>query len=314
MIYPFIQIRFKQILRDILNIGIFRFLVAAFLLIFLSAVIFSLCDNKKYAHYLTIAILFFILSIQFKRHDKTFLKTNFRYYQLYYLADYYLICLIPSCFLLWHFRVVDVLILLFGCFFICFLDANITHSTRNTKLQQWIPGACFEWKSGVRKMFVPMVIFMIIGLCGSFLIAVVPIIILFLSFCILDFYSKNEPYQFVLSYEFGSKRFLFYKIKMQIYLFSVLIAPLFILFIIFHYQYWYIIIIEYIILISLQNYNILLKYAFYIPNGQTPTAYIMIGLLFGLFMPIFIPIIWVLSIYFYFKAQRILNFYLNDYN
>ena len=315
MIPPFLKLRLKQTLRSIFTVGIFRLPIVIILLAFLLAVIFSLCNDKEYSLYLVIAILFIVLTIQTKRSDKVFLKTNFSNYQFLYLVDYFLICLIPLLCLLWHFQFGNAAILLLGCFFICFLDKNINHrKTRNTKIQKLIPDACFEWKSGIRRMFIPIIIFMTFGLGASFFIVVVPLAILLLTIFVLEFYNQNEPYQFVLSYEMGSKQFLFHKIKMQISLFSAMILPLIFVFLIFHYQYWYVIIAEYVILMSLIIYNILLKYAFYIPNGQVPAAYIMIVLFFGVILPIFVPVVWGLTIYFYFKAQQRLNFYLNDYN
>jgi hypothetical protein len=279
---------------------------------FLVAGVFSLSANHP--SYLTMATIFILGMIQIKRPDKIFLKTHFRHYRLFYLMDCLLITAIIFFCLLWHFQWVDAVILLLCCLAVCFLEVDFTGKTRNTKIQDRIPNVCFEWKAGIRKMFLPIMILWISGIAGSFLIAVVPVVVFFLGILMLEFYGETEPYQFIMAYELGIKRFLWQKIKMQTLLFSTMILPLIFMFLIFHYQYWYIIGIEYVVVISLHIYIILLKYALYVPNGRISGAFSMIGLLFGLIVPIFISVIWGLSIYFYFKAKQRLNIYLNDYD
>jgi len=56
------------------------------------------------------------------------------------------------------------------------------------------------------------------------------------------------------------------------------------------------------------------KYSFYEPNSKSSAAQIFIGIGFvGLLMPIFAPLIILLSLRFYLKAKQNLSYYLNDY-
>jgi hypothetical protein len=155
----------------------------------------------------------------------------------------------------------------------------------------------------------------IIGLFTSFFIGSVPIVLFILGVIPFSFYEKGEPYQMILAYEMGPTQFLFRKIKMQISLFSLLSLPLIAAFLIFHRETWYIPIIEYFIFISLYIYLILTKYAFYEPNRKSPPAQVFgaIGAFSGI-IPVFLPLVWLLSIRFFFKSKENLNVYLNDYN
>ena len=91
--------------------------------------------------------------------------------------------------------------------------------------------------------------------------------------------------------------------------------PLIIAFLFFYPDKWYIPISEYFIFITAHTYIILTKYAFYKLNDNSSgaQAWVAIGAL-GLIVPVFIPVIWLLSIRFYFKSCETLKFYLNDYN
>jgi len=58
-----------------------------------------------------------------------------------------------------------------------------------------------------------------------------------------------------------------------------------------------------------------MKYAFYDPGSKISANQVLIA--FGplsIFFPFMLPVIWMLSIKFYFNAKSNLNIYLNDYN
>jgi hypothetical protein len=57
------------------------------------------------------------------------------------------------------------------------------------------------------------------------------------------------------------------------------------------------------------------KYAFYEPNIKSPAAqiYVALGALGGI-IPVFLPVVWLMTILFYSKSVNKLNFFLNDYN
>lgn len=118
----------------------------------------------------------------------------------------------------------------------------------------------------------------------------------------------------IIAFEKSSKDFLFHKIKRQTVIFSILIIPLIISFLFFHPDKWYIPVVEYLIFITLHIYLILTKYAFYDSNRESPAgqAIVAIGVLGG-FIPLFLPVVWLLSIRFYFKSIKNLNYYLNDH-
>jgi hypothetical protein len=315
MIEAFIKIRLKQFYRGFIGIGLFRFLFLILLAGYLFVFVFMLTATQQSALYIAGITALIVLFIQTKRKDKLFLKTNFNRYQFIYLVDYIVFTSIVITFLMIHMQWIPLSILLSAICLITQVDIKVKQRSLNTRLQLMIPSECFEWKAGVRQTFFILVPIWIIGFCTSFFIASVPIVLFVLGIIPILFYEQGEPYQMIVSYEMGTNRFLMHKIKMQFILFSILSLPLMIAFIVFHYEIGYIPIVEYFIFVSIHTYLILTKYAFYEPNSksQAATTYGAIGAVSGI-IPIFLPVVWLLSVRFFLKSRKNLNIYLNDFN
>ena len=315
MIKAFVIIRLKQFYRALIGIGFFRMIFLIGLLGFILIYLFQTTSKSPSSYYVTGITAFIILLVQTKRQDKSFLRTNFDNYKLIYFSEYLLLTSVVVVFLIIHLQWIPLFLLLLALYLIIHLDLKTRQSNLNTKIQQLIPDECFEWKGGIRQTLFIQISLWIIALCTSFFIGSVPIALFILGFFSFSFYEKSEPYQMILAYEMGTHRFLFHKIKMQISLFSIISLPLIAAFMVFHSEMWYIPIAEYFIFISLFIYSILTKYAFYEPNTNSTSAqiFVAIGALGGI-IPVFLPVVWLLSIRFFFKSKEKLNLYLNDYN
>jgi len=315
MIETIVKIRFKQIYRALIGLGLIRIIFLIGLFGFIVFVLFIETSKYPDSYYVTGLTALIILVVHAKRQDKLFLKTNFNNHKRICFVEYLISVSILITFLIFHFQWIPLLLLLSALYLIIQLDLKIKKRNLNTKLQQFIPSECFEWKGGVRQTLFILVTLWMIGFCTAFFIGSVPIVLFILGIIPFSFYEKGEPYQMILAYEMGTNQFLFHKIKMQLLLFSVLTMPLIAAFLVFHFERWYIPIAEYFIFISLYIYLILTKYAFYEPNSKSTSAQIFgtIGAFSG-FIPVFLPVVWLLSIRFYFKSKENLNIYLNDYN
>ena len=315
MIGEFINIRFKQVYRAIVGIGLFRAIFLAVLVGFLGFILFKQTEILPNSYYLLGIYLLVIVLIQLKRQDKLFLKSHFNNYKLICFTEYLILSIPLLACLTYHSQWLSNLILFPSLFLIVNLDLKVKGRNLNTKIQQCIPYDNFEWKGGLRKSFFYIVPLWIISLATSFFIGSVPIAIFILGLVPLGFYEKSEPYQMILAYEMSTRRFLFHKLSLQIILFSFITIPLIISFMFFHYEHWYITLAEYLIFISLHIYFILAKYAFYEPNSKSATTVIFgsIGAT-AMFFPFLLPVVWLLSVWFYIKSTDKLNLYLNDYN
>ncbi|MFV0591693.1 MAG: hypothetical protein ACK5M7_09930 [Draconibacterium sp.] len=314
MIRALLKIRLKQIYRGIMGIGLIRFIFLVGLVGFLGFALYVKSTDKATSQYLSTGFLLLIMFVHFKREDILFLRSHFSNYKTLVLAEYIILAIPLVCCFLIHKQWIAISELL-GLLIIVNLDLKARHSNLNTKLQELIPSDAFEWKAGVRKHFFVIVPIWIIAALTSFFVGSIPIAIFILGITILSFFEKCEPYQILLSLELNVTKFLMLKVKRLLQLFSIIVIPLLVLFIIFNPYNWYIPVAEYFIFCSLLVYAIMTKYAFYEPNVKSSVAqiYVAIGALGGI-IPVFLPVMWLLTILFYLKSVNNLNFYLDDYN
>jgi len=315
MIKSLLIIRLKQIFRSLSGIGLIRLLFLSGLTGFAGIALFLKSSEGSAARWIGAGWLLLLLIIQSGRGDKHFLRSHFSGYRFIFLVEYSLLS-VPVLFsFLFHGQWIPAIGLLLGLMAVVHLDLKIGRSNLNTRLQKFIPSDCIEWKAGVRKHFFILITIWIIAAATSFFIGSVPVAIFLLGLVIFSFFEQCEPYPVLLSYELSSQRFLLHKIRRQALLFSVLVAPLIGLYLIFHIELWYIPVAEFFIFVSLHVYVITTKYAFYEPNTKSPAAQTFgsIGILGGI-IPVFLPAVWVVTIWFYMKSIKNLDYYLNDYH
>jgi hypothetical protein len=315
MILPLLKIRVLQLKRALENLGLFRFVFLLSLVIFALAYVYLQCAIDPNSYYISVVASAFIFLIHSSRGDKLFLKTHFANQKQIIFSEYLIITLPLIIAFAINLKWIQILILLVSLVIIVSFEFNPKKRSLNTKLQKLIPKSSFEWKAGIRKTFFLVIMLWFTGLFGSSFIGTVPIVIFILGIIPMNFYERCEPFQMIISYEMGSTKFLVQKIKIQFLLFSIITLPLIIAFLIFHHQNWYIPIIEYFTFISLHTYFILTKYAFYESNSKPAATQIFsaIGAISAI-IPIFLPLVWVMSVYFFFKSKNNLNYYLNDFN
>lgn len=314
MIRALLKIRLKQIYRGIIGIGLIRFIFLVGLVGFLGFALYVKSSDKLTSQYLSAGFLLLIMFVHFKRGDKLFLKSHFSNYKTLMLAEYVILSIPVLCCFLIHKQWVAISQLT-GLLIIINIDLKARNSNLNTKLQKLIPDDAFEWKAGIRKQFFIIVPIWIIAALTSFFIGSVPIAIFILGITILSFFEKCEPYQILLSFELSATKLLILKVKRLLQLFSTLVIPLLVLFFVFNPDKWYIPVAEYFIFCSLLIYTIMTKYAFYEPNIKSSAAqiYVALGALGGM-IPVFLPVVWLMTIFFYSKSVNKLNFFLYDYN
>lgn len=304
-----------QFYRGVTEIGLARMLLLIVLLNFILFILLMQATSGVSMRYATGVLLVTVALLHAKRQDKLFLQAHFHRYKWICMAEYLLLSVPFVAFLLYHFQWLLTLAFLAMLGAIVNIEVKPHQRSLNTKLQLLIPDECFEWKAGVRKYLFLIAILWVAGLSASFFVASVPIVIFILGVLPISFYEKSEPYQMITAFETSASKLLIRKMKWQVLLFSVLSIPLIAVFIIFHHDRWYIPTAEYFIFISLHVYLVLVKYAFYEPGSRSSAVQVFgtVGAL-GVVIPVFIPVVWLLSIRFYFKSRQNLNFYLNDYN
>lgn len=314
MIKALFIIRLKQIYRAVIEIGLIRIILLFGLVGLFGYLLYAYSSDIKISLMISIGFLSVLTLIQLNRKDKLFLKSHFSNYKILLLFEYFLLSIPVIVCLLIH-KQWSSLILFSGLLAIIHLDYRAKYSTLNSKLQRLIPSDSFEWKAGVRKLSFTIASIWIIAAATSFFIGSVPMAIVTLGILIFSFFENCEPYQILLSYELSPRKLLFLKVKRQFQLYSALVIPLIGLSVIFNTDRWYLPVIIYLIFCFIHMYLIMAKYAFFKPNCKSPASQTLgsIGAVAG-FVPIFLPLIWILTIWLYIKSINNLKSYLNDYN
>lgn len=315
MYFSLLHIRLKQIYRASSGLGLFRSLFVAVLVIFLLMALYTYISMPEWSQWISAGYVASIFIIHIKRPDKQFLKVNFINYRLVYFFEYVLLALpLLVCLLyLQFFEIVSVSFL--GLAVIPFLGFAFQKKGLNNRIIRAIPDEAFEWKAGIRKYFSFGIIVWLTGLSTSWYVGSVPIAIILLSLIVVNFFESGEPLSILISTELTPKRFLFRKFVIAQVIVSCMLLPLVVAFVLFHAKLWYIPLVEYVLISFVLWYAIFLKYAFYKPNQQLIAGQIFtaIGAL-SLFLPFLIPLVWILSVRFYYQSISNLNPYLDDFN
>jgi len=315
MIKSILLLRTKQAYRALKNAGLGRSIILLSVVAFGAFWVYKQIPTEPNEFYVVGGMLATLLFIQLKRKDQKFLKTHFYNFKIILGIEYLILSTPVIVSLAIHCHWYLILYLILGITAVVNVSLKLREQSINTKLQELIPYAAFEWKAGVRKSLFFIIAVWVVSIVTAFFPGSIPIAIFVLGVIIFSFLDKSEPLPMLLSYELSPRRLLYLKIKLQVILFSILTAPLLILFFVFHPDIWYIPAAEFIIFVSLQVYVVLVKYAFYKPNESLGAAQVFttIGVI-GIFMPFFIPLMWILSVHFFIKSQKNLKPYLDDFN
>jgi hypothetical protein len=308
-------LRAKQVMRMVFGIGIFHFLVLVIVVLLLVAGIVKTAMTPQYQSAVVVLGSLLLTGIHLRRRDKFFLQVHLGQPFAIYFFEYLFISL-PL--------IIPLLItnaLLHALFFLLITGAIAAskpltvRKNINTRLQAIIPCEAFEWKAGVRKMFYPLLAAWLAGAVGAYFVAAVPLAMIALGVMVFSFYERGEPLDMLMASQKGPAALIFQKIKHLLILLGAVNLPLLLLFMVFHFALWHIPVLLFVLIVFASVYLILLKYAFYFPGARPGGSEILTALAFlAVIIPFFMPVIWLLSLRFYFKAVHNLKPFLDDFN
>lgn len=315
MISIFLNIRMKQLVRLLNPIGLGRFIVLVFLAVFCFLAIVKYTESRTGAIIICSLFLTSIFTLHQQRKDSHFLKCYVDQYRILYFLEYSVLALPVFIGLLINSMYLEASILLLLLTGVVYTGKKKKQTGLNTLLQEKIPAHAFEWKSGIRSSFFYMIIIWTTGLIASPWLGSIPVAIFILGVIVTGFNEKGESLPMLLTFEMSASKLVMHKIKTQLYLYSILVAPLLLAFVVFHYPYWYIGLGIYLFFLLIISYSILLKYAFYAPgnNAVSKQIFIALGVVSAL-LPFLIPVVMLLSIRFYLRSIQTLKPLLHDYN
>ncbi len=227
MVRKVILLRFLQLYRNSGDIGIFR---ALFLLIFLLPLLILFLVQRISVHpwplVIPAGVGYITWLIHSRRQDYYFLACIMPQPRKVFAAEYIfftspVIALLFAKALFFHALALTILLITIS--FV--VPARASVSPRPIKLS-FIPSGMFEWKGGIRKNLVVLILFYIPGFLGFYHPGFSAISALMVTLVFTSFYSEYESRNMLCSGNPGPRRFLFYKILRHTGCFALVMMPL----------------------------------------------------------------------------------------
>jgi len=262
--------------------------------------------------YIALVILLIVFMTHARRQDSGFLRLlNYSSWQVFLLE--YSIAVLPFSMLSvlvlgdW----INPLLLQLGAMLIAFLPAGFStfFQPKGGVDLNWIPTRFFELKCALRKDFKWAMLLYLIGLATSMFTVSMPLVLLLFMLMGVGAYDPIENRE-LLELAVAKKKWLPSKIVEQLMAFHLAMLPLYLLFVIFHFKYWYILAAVMAIGTGLLIFAISYKYAHYYPgrkrsNSQLPTSIFLLFLILPFLAPVTLVYLWI----YYRRANRNMKLY-----
>lgn len=242
LLFKFLRFRLRQISRLLKDTGYF---ISVFLFIILLAIFFGLSKLSSEQSFLFIPIyLALSLPFHFKRTDNSFLLKLAVPKKVIWAIGYNLIVFPVTILLLYN---LQWRVALFGhvlATLTTFLPNSFSIKQRfsgNSRVVALIPNHLFEWKSFFRRRKFTFLIYYLLTASLCFSVIAESIGILILLAILSEVYNRFEPKELMEIYPDKSP-FLWSKLKAHSLFIHLTFLPLYILFAVFHYQFWYLLV------------------------------------------------------------------------
>jgi hypothetical protein len=297
--YYLLQLRVRQGYRSLREVGwLLLLIVTPMLAIFL----LGLLEKVQFSGVPVIALvgLGLLLTMHARRQDSGFLRLLNYAPCLVFLMEYSLAVLPLSLMAIlalsdW----LNPLLLQLGAVVMALLPSGFSTWFKprgGMELKCW-PTRFFEMKCALRKDYFPALLIYLIGLATAMFTVSVPLVVLLFVAMAGSAFDAIENKE-LLEVTVLRKQWLQTKILEQTGAFHLVMLPLYLLFLLFHYSYWYILAAVIVIVSGVLTFAISYKYAHYYPgrkksNNQLPVALFLLFLLNPFFAPATLVFLWI---------------------
>lgn len=307
-----LKIRFIQIKRELDNAGP-SILVIFGIVIFLVYAAYETFKKMPDAFYLTAALYFICLLIQFYRRDKTFAYNHIHKAHSAFYSEYFVLTFpfaVPCLFTANWFCYP---LLVAALYTIPFLKYTFKKRAYFKNISSLVPASSFELISGFRKSFLYIIPLYVLAM-GFCWVRIFPLFALwFITVTIASFYKECEPQHILKEGGLLPKEFLHRKMFQNAKWLLLLYAPVLLLNTIFNPDCWLINLLFIPTQIALLWFSICLKYSNYQPNKNSIANNTILSLVsLGCIVPYLLPIPILMAFDFYRKAKNNLDNYLYD--
>ena len=258
---------------------------------------------------LGLLMLLLPFSLHWQRKDRAIIDLIPVWPPLLYFLEYLLVCIPFFGLLVYSKNYSAISALLLGLMILTFLPKKPSYQAEfQSRLFQFISLDAFELRIGFRRKQIAVLFLLVLGLATPWLIAVMPLLVLFLSVIVVGFFDDFEPKE-VLEKEDNIARFLWQKVGINLAYVQLIWSPYYLLFLIFHTSFWYFILLAMLYSSLWIAFAIFYKYAQYSPFQAKANSGTIIGI-FGVLalIPFTAPINLIALVIYYHKAKKRLSF------
>lgn len=287
----FLLLRFKQGKRYLSELGIVRLVVLG---AFLSYAVIGLGGSLKTintAYAVLILYLISVLSLHLQRTDKNFLSHFPLRKELLFSLEYSVASLVFVLLFLWNYYWIPSILLVVGSIGIAFIPVKKQVVNLKALPLPLISHAAFEWKSGIRKNALTIILVFILSFGFASIPYITPISVIILSLICSGFYRESEPISMLETISQSPNVILWDKIKRGLFHLLIMCLPLIILFTVLHIEWWYLLAYAFFVASLLLTFSIILKYSLYEPNSDLSLNSLLVGFVtVSLVVPFLAPI------------------------
>lgn len=310
-----LRFRFRQLWKIIREIPIvYLLLLLIFTGIFI-VVIYRLATTATGTISISIFLLLGLYALHIKRRDYRFIclieEKPWRIFCIEYLllSLFFIVIVILQGYYWMGIAIIS------GCMAIPFVKQQISRISSGLTPPSFITYDAFELRAGFRQYGILLIILYIVSWGGLFFPYVSLGALWLFTLIWMDFFRTSEPLHILCAKELPSGQFLHSKIRLYIRLYVIAILPVYIIYsILYTDTAWYAMLF---FLYALLNIILIIvtKYAYYIPQSKIVAGNIAITFsLFGMLLPLLLPLTLFYLTKNYLAARRNLIPYLDAYN
>ncbi|HHS95371.1 MAG TPA: hypothetical protein ENJ45_02190 [Phaeodactylibacter sp.] len=259
---------------------------------------------------MAILLLLIIWGIHSYREDTDFLRLLHIAPRRIFMVEYSLLILPFSMLALWLTGDVYMpIIMQLGALLIAALPTGLYALLRTKKGRDlaWIPTELFELKTTFRKNYLSIALLYILALTSAMFTISMPLALIAFLMLASSAYESIENRELIEA-SFQRNKSILSKIKKNLLAFHLFLIPLYILFLLFHLHYWYILLALIVFASGVLTFAISYKYAHYYPGRQRANNTLAITFFFLFFAnPFFAPVALVYLWVYFRRAKRRLD-------
>lgn len=311
----FLQFRLRQLGKIVREIPVPYLIILAVMLLFALFALYHLTGGREEMAMAGGGVIVLLFLFHRVRKDYHFLQLVDEYPARIFCADYLLLSLPVFVVGVLHGFYLVAAGVSVGCMAVGFIRQPVRRIGNGCKPPRFIPGEAFEVRAGIRSEGGILFVLYTAAYIGLWLPYLSLGVLWLFSVILLECFNYAEPAHLLCVRELSAKRFLHYKLGLNVRLYGAAIAPVCLLYAIVYPEGWWLALGFFVYSTINMALVIVSKYAFYLPNTKITAGQVAITLsILGVLIPVLFPLTLFFLIKNYVAARRNLISYLYAYN